>query len=151
MISRSDNFPTARQSLTAVTSTWSDGTAGPLGICYPSGIYKQEEVDSFNAEFRGLCYLFDSETKSHFMTGNTFQTLMHGLLTPAFALKRQQLGVTKKKGRGLLLADAWTGFHSFKTGLHTAREAWSVSCNVKLPSLQALCMVIWELWFVFCF
>ena len=140
MISRSDNFPSARQSLTAVTSTWSDGTGGPLGLCYPTGVYKQEDVDSFNREFRGSCFLFESETKSHFMTGNTFQTLMHGLLTPAFALKRQQLGLTKKN-RALLLADAWSGFHSFKTGLQTAREGWSASCNVKLPSLQAF--LVW--------
>ena len=86
--------------------------------------------------------MFESETKSHFMTGNTFQTLLHGLLTDAYALKRQQLKLTKKD-RGLLLADAWSGFHCFKTGLDHARQAWSECCNVKLPALQAWVVHPW--------
>ncbi|CAK9041930.1 unnamed protein product [Durusdinium trenchii] len=80
--------------------------------------------------------MFESESKSHFMTGNTFQTLLRGLLTPAYAIKRKALGLTIKD-RGLLLTDAWSGFHCYKTGLNHAREAWCLSSNVKLPALQA--------------
>ena len=136
IIARSDNWSGARQSLTCVTSTWSDGTRGPLGLCYPTGAFTQEYVDAFNDKYPGIAYMFPSETRSHFMTGPTFQTLMHGLLTTAFQLKRKELGVSSK-APGLLLADAWSGFHSFRTGLDKSREAWSKQCNVKLPSLQA--------------
>lgn len=135
MIARSDAFATARQSITAVTSCWSDGTRGPLGLCYPSGAFPQSEVDRFNQKYEGICYMFESESKSHFMTGNTFQTLLRGLLTPAYAIKRKALGLTIKD-RGLLLTDAWSGFHCYKTGLNHAREAWCLSSNVKLPALQ---------------
>ena len=46
IIARSDNFGGARQSITAITSTWSDGTGGPLGLCFPEGAYKQKQVGS---------------------------------------------------------------------------------------------------------
>ena len=136
MISRSDNWGSSRQSITAITSTWSDGSQGPLGLCYPSGSFKQAEVDKFNAEFKGVAYMFESETRSHFMTGETFQVLLHGMVTDAYFLKRKALGVSTQ-AKGMLLADAWSGFHCWKTGISTAREAWALSCNVKLPSLQA--------------
>lgn len=135
MISRSDHFSTARQSITAVTSTWSDGTAGPLGLCFAANAFAQKDVDRFNKEHEGEAFMFSSESHTHFMSGNTFQTLLHGLLTAGYAKKRHELGITKN-ARGLLLADAWSGFHSFKTGLDKAREAWSLTNNVALPELQ---------------
>lgn len=70
------------------------------------------------------------------MNGETFQVLLHGLLTGAFARKRKELGLTIKD-RGMILADAWTGFHSYKTGLDRVRLGWSEQTNVKLPSPQA--------------
>ena len=109
IIARSDNWSATRQSITAITSTWADGTRGPLGLCYPTGAFRPEQVEHFNKTFKGECYMFDSESKSHFMCGNTFQTLMHGLLTPAYARKRKELGLDWKD-QGMLLADAWTGF-----------------------------------------
>ena len=135
MISRSDNWPSTRNSITAVTSTWSDGTRGPLALCYAPCSLKQADVDSFNREFSGECFLFSSETKSHFMTGQTLLTLMHGILTDAFQLKRDQLQVGRET-MGLLLADAWTGFHSHRSGLNHARAAWAQLARVKLPAVQ---------------
>lgn len=80
--------------------------------------------------------MFSSESTSHFMSGSTYQILLHGLVAPAYDLKRKQLNVDRA-ATGLLLADAWSGFHCFRSGLDKARAAWSESMNVKLPSLQA--------------
>ena len=70
------------------------------------------------------------------MTGETFLTLLHGLITPALALKRCQLGLPPTE-KASLLADGWTGFHSFKTGLDAARVAWAEQACCELPAVQA--------------
>lgn len=70
------------------------------------------------------------------MTGEAFLTLLHGLITPALAKHRRFLGLAADQ-KALLLTDAWTGFHSFKQGLNTARQAWSVQSFCDLPALQA--------------
>lgn len=137
VISRTDHWPASRQSVTAVTSTWSDGSRGPLGICYPSGAFSASYVDEYNKKHLGESYMFESQTQTHFMCGATFQVLLHGLISPAFAAKRKSLKVDKGT-KGMLLADGWTGFHSHRTGLDHARRAWSLANSVELPSEQVL-------------
>ncbi|CAK8989314.1 Uncharacterized protein (Fragment), partial [Durusdinium trenchii] len=119
VISRSDYVPDARKSITVVTSSWSDGTAGPLGLCFPDGSLRQEDVDTFNKTHEGVAMIFASQTSSHFMTAETFMVYLHGLLTPALSLQRKKLGVASST-MALLLCDAWTGFHACKNGLDAA-------------------------------
>lgn len=135
VISRSDYVPESRKSITLVTSTWSSGHAGPLGICVPDNFLRQEQIDSFNEEWKGEALIFKSQSSRHFMCAETFIVLLHQLLTPAVALQRHKLGVDHT-ARALLLADAWSGFHAQKDGMETARMAWSEQCNCGLPALQ---------------
>jgi len=136
LISRSDFVPEARKSITAVTSTWSSGEAGPLGLCVPDGFVKQEVMDQWNAKHEGRAFMFQSQSTSHFMCSETWLVLLHGLIAPALALQRKKLGVASSTP-ALLLADGWTGFHSHKTGLDAAREAWSRQSHCYLPAVQA--------------
>ena len=121
--------------MTLVTSTWSSGHASPLGICKPDNFLQQKAIDEWNQQYVGECYIFRSNSTSHFMSGESFLTLLHGLVTPALKKQRERLGVPTTI-RALLLCDAWTGFHSYKSGLDSARSAWSQQNFCDLPSQQ---------------
>ena len=69
------------------------------------------------------------------MTGDTWISLLHGLIGPALSKRRAELKVAADT-RALLLADAWTGFHSETTGLQTSREAWSLQNFCDMPAKQ---------------
>lgn len=135
-VARHDQFSGHRVSITAVTSSWSDGTAGPLGLCVPRGMMTHEEIQSFNSEHTGRCFVFSSERRTHYMCGETFLVLLNGLITDAFAIQRAKYNLSESI-RGLLLTDAWSGFFSWTSGLDVAREAWSSAVNTTLPDLQA--------------
>ena len=129
LVARHDQFSGHRVSITAVTSSWSDGTAGPLGLCIPRGMMSDAEIQSFNSNHRGRCFIFSSERRTHYMNGETFLVLLKGL--DAYAIQRRKHKLADSI-RGLLLTDGWTGFHSWSSGLDLAREAWSSSVNVSL-------------------
>lgn len=137
MISRTDYFAGYRKSLTIVTSTWSDGSRGPLGICFPEQFIDADTVAEFNRKHRGRAFAFSSQQASHFMTGPTFVKMMHGMLTDAIALQRKKHRLSHHI-RGLLLLDAWTGFHSFRDGLDLARSNWACAMNMQLGVPQSL-------------
>ena len=135
LVARADFFADARQSVTAVTSTWSDGSRGPLGLCCPESFLKPEFMEHFNKEHDGEMFLFSSEGKGHFMHSGTMMTLMHGLLTSAFEKQRAKHTLPHTKA-GLLLADGWTGYHAFRCGSDQARLAW---------------ILVWDEWYSFRF
>ena len=124
MICRTDHIADARKSITVVTSSFSSGEPGPLAICVPDGWMKPALIDEFNCKWVGQAMVFSSQTESHFMTQETFLVYLHQLVTPALSRQRAHLGVPRTT-KALLLADAWTGFHSHKSGMERAREGWS--------------------------
>ena len=69
------------------------------------------------------------------MTGESVLELYENLFTPAFKLQRHARGLTLKD-RGLLICDAFTGFHSGSAGLDVRRMRWSEETNVRLPEAQ---------------
>ena len=123
LVARHDRFSGHRVSITAVTSSWSDGTAGPLGLCVPRAMMSDAEIQSFNANHRGRCFVFSWERRTHYMNGETFLVLLKGL--DAYTIQRRKHKLADSI-RGLLLTDAWTGFHSWSSGLDLA-------VNVSLP------------------
>lgn len=135
VIARTDYVADSRKSVTVVTSTWSSGEAGPLGICVPDGFMGQAEMESFNQQWLGQAFIFRSESVSHFMTSDTYLVLLHGLISPALSRQRQKLGVPATT-KALLLCDGWTGFHSHKAGADTARLAWAEQAHCELPAVQ---------------
>lgn len=147
MIARSDYIPEHRRSVTVVTSTFSSGEPGPLGICIADSFLKQDVIDEFNAKYRGRCLLFRSQSTSHFMTGETFVLLLHQLVGPALMLQRERLKVAPDT-QAPLLCDAWTGFHSRLSGLDSARAGWSQQWRCHLPEVQARSLPNWVLVYV---
>ena len=136
LISRNDYVPDVRRSITVCTSTFSSGHPGPLGICIPDGFLSQQQMEDFNRRHHGLCFIFRSNSTSHFMNAEAFLTLLHGLITPGLAVHRRRLGLPPT-AKALLLVDAWTGFHAFKHGEDCARSAWAVQACCELPKQQA--------------
>ena len=106
-----------------MTSTWSDGTRGPLSICCPEGFLKEEVMEQMNKQFEGELFLFSSEGRGHFMHAGTFLSLLRGCLSTAFDKQRAKYHL-KHEVAGLLLADGWTGFHAERCGTNQARLAW---------------------------
>ena len=118
-----------------MTSSWADGSAGPLGICYPQGAFKQSEVSRFNSKHKGVALLFCSEKRTHFMCAETFVVLPQDLYTHAYAAQREKYGISISTP-GMLLADAWSGYGAKGTGQDAPRAAWSSLCNVLMPDPQ---------------
>ncbi|CAL1147608.1 unnamed protein product [Cladocopium goreaui] len=96
----------------------------------------QQQMEDFNRRHHGLCFIFRSNSTSHFMNAEAFLTLLHGLITPGLAVHRRRLGLPPT-AKALLLVDAWTGFHAFKHGEDCARSAWAVQACCELPKQQA--------------
>jgi hypothetical protein len=93
----------------------SDGTRGPLGLCIPESFLKDRYVEELNQKYSGEMFVFSSESRGHFMVAGTFLTLCHGLLSSAFEKQRKKYSLDHSVP-GLVLADAWSGFHAFRDG-----------------------------------
>lgn len=134
-VARHDQFPGHRVSITAVTSSWSNGTAGPLALIMPAGMMKQSLIDEWNVRHRGHSWICTTGRGTHFMNSSTFVAMLQGLLSDAFDVQRRKLRLAHSV-RGLLLTDGWTGYHAVNNGSDLSREAWSQSCNVTLPDVN---------------
>ncbi len=84
--SRVDTAENAREACTVVTSTYSDGTRGPLCICFPEGKVSHELAERYNKIYEGEVLIISSKTDTHFMTGETTLELFQRLFTPALRL-----------------------------------------------------------------
>ena len=134
-IARTDAFTGARKSVTVMTTTWSDGSPGPLGVSVPEGMLSSDTISDLNKTFMCRAFVLSSEQKSHFMTAETWLSMLKGMMTNAFAQQRKKLRLNHD-APGLLLCDGWTGFHSWRTGLDAARAAWSKANNVVQADTQ---------------
>ena len=135
-IARTDWMNGARKSITILTTTWSDGSPGPLGICTPENFLRQDKINELNERFRGRAHVICSETKTHFMNSSTWVVLLKGLLTDAFALQRKRYGLPENT-QGLLLCDGWTGFHAWRDGSDQSRHAWGLQNHVTMADPQS--------------
>ena len=104
-----------RASCTVVTSTWADGTHGPIGFSVPPGTLPEAFVQKANASHWGRCHIVVSRSETHFMCADTTIELWNNLYGPAFVLRRQALGLPSD-ALGMLLADAFTGNHATLAG-----------------------------------
>ncbi len=111
---RNANVTNARHSITCVTSTWADGTAGPLGICIPNGFLSLKDMEEINKKYLGSVHIFLSGSENHFMNASTTLIYMQELLTHAFSAKRRSCGLLDCPG--LILCDAFTGNFAFRQG-----------------------------------
>lgn len=93
---------------------------------------------------KGLYFVYRNEEGGHFMTAETTVKMFHELLTAAFDMRREALGLHQRKG--LLVADAFTGNFGTNTGNLVATTAsikkhWStcfVESMMRLLNFQIL-------------
>ena len=76
--------------LQALTSSWSDGTAGPIAFCLPEGKISPQDAAAYNRENRGRSFVMTSGTESHFMSGEVLAVMMDQLISPAMEKQRQK-------------------------------------------------------------
>lgn len=134
-IARTDNMTNCRKSITCITSTWSDGSGGPIGLCLPTNVLDQEAINAFNEKYYGRAFLLCSESTSHFMTSDTYLILMKELISTAFEQQRVKHNVSRDTP-GLLLCDGWSGFHSYKSGHDLVRSKFASMHNITLADRQ---------------
>ena len=79
---RSEFVVGGRVGVTAVTSTWADGTMGPLGVCVASGSLPLAWIQQMNSDYRGFVYIFESGTETHFMNAETTMLYLTELIGP---------------------------------------------------------------------
>lgn len=84
---RTENVQGGRFGLTAVTSVWGNGEMGPLGICIPTNSVALSFQKTFNADYSGHAFLFESGSESHFMSADTTLLYLQELVAPALCLE----------------------------------------------------------------
>ena len=80
----------ARRGITAVTSSFSDGSRGPIAFCVPEGRVTADEMKAFNLANVGEAFLFTSGSTSHFMTADTLHQVFEQLFSPAIERQRER-------------------------------------------------------------
>ena len=78
-----------------LTTSWSDGTGGPLAFCLPEGTMSQEAVVRWNAQHLGRAMIVFSGTNSHFMSANVLLEVFEQLISPALRLQRARQDVPR--------------------------------------------------------
>lgn len=73
-----------------LTSSWSDGTPGPIAFCCPDGALSVSEIQEFNASHVASAMVVPSGTNSHFMTSDTLLQVWEQLYSPALAKQRSR-------------------------------------------------------------
>ncbi|CAK9082833.1 unnamed protein product [Durusdinium trenchii] len=125
----------SRRSVTVLTTSWSDGTPGPIAFCVAEGHISGQDIVDYNLKNYGRSMVVTSGGSSHFMTGETMMIMMEQLISPALKLQRERHGLSDQD-RAALLCDAWTGSFSKHGGLDFRRSTWFTSHNCEPPRLQ---------------
>ena len=127
-----------RGALTSVTSTWSDGTRGPLGFCVKEGFLPQKYIEKVNQSPQniGRVYICVIQTDSHMMTSETTLELWRNLYGPAMVQRRLLLNLPPG-AKGLLIVDAFSGNHSFLGGEEQRRKLFAEEFHCVLPLKMA--------------
>ena len=99
-----------RLAFTCCTSTWADGTAGPLAMSFKHGACPVSLAERVNSSWKGLYRIMFSGADSHMFTAESTLEMFETLFTDAFRIKRTDLGYTSvRDAPGMLIADAFTG------------------------------------------
>ncbi|CAK9114704.1 Uncharacterized protein (Fragment), partial [Durusdinium trenchii] len=127
-----------RKSLTVLTSSWSDGTPGPIAFCCPDGALSVSEIQEFNASHVASAMVVPSGTNSHFMTSDTLLQVWEQLYSPALAKQRSRYGLKLDDpgAEAAFLADAWSGTHSSSKGEDARRRAFCKLHRIREPRKQ---------------
>ena len=72
----------------ALTSSWSDGSRGPICFCIPEGALPAKAIREWNKQHIGLSYIVCSGTSSHFMQSDTLLEIFDQCYSAGIALQR---------------------------------------------------------------
>ncbi|CAK9092325.1 Uncharacterized protein (Fragment) [Durusdinium trenchii] len=125
----------SRQSMTVLTSSWSDGRPGPVAFCVAEGKLRPADIQKWNAEHVGSSLIISSQTPTHFMNAESLIVVLEQLYSPAFEAQRKRYNLSAHD-RGALLADAWTGTFSQAAGMNLRRHTWYERHNIEPPVVQ---------------
>ena len=89
-------------------------------------------MKKINSEQRGRVRVLVTSSATHMMNAELMVELFEELYTPALKLRRAALGLGSEVPC-LLMADSFTGTHSFSCGHQQRRERWADTMNVILP------------------
>ena len=130
--SRNDLVDNARAACTLVTSTWADGSKGPLVHVFPEGAITQKVRDKYNNRYAGRHYIMCSGGPSHFMTANSTIIMYNEAFKPAVRVQRAKYGLAHSARAGLT-ADAFSGNLAFRKGEDLRRQQFAKEANMALP------------------
>ncbi|CAK9011053.1 Uncharacterized protein (Fragment) [Durusdinium trenchii] len=122
----------ARRGITAITSTWSDGSRGPIAFCIPEGRMKVEEICAFNSRYEGRAFVLTSGTGTHFTSAETMLTVFEQLYSVALQNQRHKHSLDEKS-KAAFICDAWTGFFSTAAGQGLRRDNFYKLHNIEPP------------------
>ena len=126
------NASKARKCFTFCASVWGDGTAGPVAFSMPSGGISGALRVEINDKYPGEVYIIVNNGPTHMMNSESILELYERLYSPAFKVKRHQLGLTHAH-TGMLVCDGFTGAHSSSEGWDERRLRFSEAENIVLP------------------
>lgn len=131
---RLDHVQNFRSGVTVVTSTWADGTPGPVGISIKPGFLGQRDISAFNKLHIGKYYIMEStcESATHFMNADTTVELIEKLIGPATMIQRRKWHLLDSDP-AFLIADAFTGNYATGQGEHMRRTRVAEEYNLILP------------------
>ena len=75
----------------ALTSSWADGSRGPICFCLPEGAIPAASMREWNAKHVGASYIISTETSSHFMHSNSLLEIYDQCYSVAFHLQRKKI------------------------------------------------------------
>ena len=107
----------ARMAYTVVTSTWGDGTIGPLCIQFsPSSHVSPQICDVMNQRYEGRLWVTINKRETHFFDSESTLCYWHGCLTPGFQHRRRILQEmddwSSSDRKGAIMFDQFTGNES---------------------------------------
>ena len=80
-----------------LTTSWSDGSPGPLGFSVPEGVMSASEIRQWNLSHKGTSWVMSSGTGSHFMSADCWMVMLEQMISPALKLQRdKQLSVISR-------------------------------------------------------
>ena len=94
----------ARRGVTALTSSWSDGSAGPIVFCIPEGRMTAAQMHEWNSSHVGSSYVLSSGSRTHFMTADTLLQVFEQVYSPALEKQSKRPAVCAVSDGLLVLA-----------------------------------------------
>ena len=124
-----DPVSNARLPHTLCTSTWSDGTPGPLLSVWKEGTISHATIQKLNTRYAGRMLVVVTRSDTHFMNGELTVRYLEELVGPALRAKRASLNLDATARAGLI-ADAFTGNSAAEQ--QNLRDRWCKENNVEM-------------------